>query len=133
MSCTKRGYTSLPSHTFSLLLVPPPSSVTANSYPPSPIKPTGTTVTVNCTVTLSWPIYDTSVAMTIHLIDPEGNTLVLSSTSVSSTVHFVTAEIAEFQREHSGVYNCTATIESPLTVDRQTMLGVADIVIGSGK
>ena len=80
---------------------------------PNPIHPYGSTVTLICTVELS-PLVDVAVNISTVWNGPAGFVATSSAHPVmgSTTTYVSTVMISSFGREHSGVYNCTATVNS---------------------
>ena len=80
---------------------------------PNPIRPYGSTVTLTCTVELS-PLVDVAVNISTVWNGPAGFMATSSAHPVmgSTTTYVSTVMISSFGREHSGVYNCTATVNS---------------------
>ena len=99
------------------------------SNPVTPIQPIGSNVTVICRVELIAPIYDALLTIEIRLFDPVGNLLSGSTSSESSTLYTSRALISMFQRHHSGLYSCTATIRSPSVV--KSVSGASNISTGN--
>ena len=95
--------------------VPAPLSVTLTSDPLSPVRPVGASVTLTCTVELS-PSVDVPVTVNVHLSDPAGSPLNITTLRLSvSGSNFTASAIAtvnSFGREESGNYTCTADITS---------------------
>ena len=97
----------------SILLVPPPTSVTVTSIPISPIRPVGSAVTVTCTVELG-SVVDIPVTVTTEWTGPAGFmiTNIAQPDGESINAYTSTVMISSFGRSESGVYNCAATISS---------------------
>ena len=95
-------------------VVPAPSFVTITSDPVSPIRPVGSDVAVTCSVELSPTVDVSAVNILIHLTNPSGSLLPATSLLLDST-YTSTAMIKSFNRNHSGVYTCEATLNSGST------------------
>ena len=96
--------------------VPTPSSVILSSSTPNPARPIGSAVTLTCTVhvELSQAV-DIPVTINIAWTGPAEftTTNTLFHVGMQSTIKFnSTAMISSFGREQSGVYTCTATLNS---------------------
>ena len=75
------------------------------------VRPIGSTVTLTCMADLD-PAIDVSVTVNIELSNPAGRTLTATAPPVSGFTYTTTAMITSFGRSDSGVYTCTANIES---------------------
>ena len=79
----------------------------------NPIRPTGSTVILTCTVELS-PFVDVPVTVNTVWTGPAGFTTTNTTWPIvgNSTTHICTTTISSFRREQSGAYACTVTISS---------------------
>ena len=100
--------------TFHDITVPAPSLV-ISSKNSNPIRPIGSTVTLTCTVELS-PLVDVPVTVNIAWTGPAGftTTNIVGQLPVmgSTSIYTRTAMVSSFGRQQSGVYNCTAYVNS---------------------
>ena len=81
----------------------------------NPIRPVGSNVTLTCTVELPSIVAMARVQLTVNiqLADPNGNILSgVSFMQVSASTYTSRATIISFDRHHSGIYACEATISS---------------------
>ena len=81
----------------------------------NPVRPVGSSVTVSCTVELSSGS-ESDVPLTVSFrlskTDPAGSPLTLTTPSVSGSTYTTVAMIDYFAKDQSGVYTCTAVINS---------------------
>ena len=87
------------------------------SDPPSPIRPIGTSVSLNCSCDIAQSVpaeyIDTlDITVSISLQDPSGRQLATNAPLVSGTVYTSSAMISSFGRDQSGVYTCTASVST---------------------
>ena len=116
--------------------VPAPSHVILRQNKPNPIRPIGSNVTLTCIVELPRAVVAArgQLMVNIELEDPAGNTLTGASlVQQSPSTHVSRAEIRSFERRHSGVYTCAATLtsRSPYLTESSTLTD--DITLSSGK
>ena len=118
---------------YCLITVPAPVSIVISSNKPNPIRPVGSAVTLNCIVVLS-PAIDVLVSVNISLSDPAGRTLTATTPSVSGTTYTTSTAVDSFGRNQSGIYACTAsinsTIISPFIIGSQLRTETARITTG---
>ena len=93
------------------LLVPAPSMVTVT--PPSGVIIAGSSPNLTCTVELS-PAVDVPVTVNTVWTGPDGFMTTNTAQPVmgSTTTYTSTAMVNSFGRDQSGVYTCTATVNS---------------------
>ena len=90
------------------------------SDPPSPIRPIGSRVSLNCSCDIAPNLpaeyIDIGVLVSISLRDPSGTllsaTVTVHAPLVYGTVYTSSAVINSFGRDQSGIYNCTASVNS---------------------
>ena len=86
------------------------------SDPSSPIRPIGSHVSLNCSCdivpNLPAEYIDISVTVSISLRDPSGTLLSATVPLVSGSVYTSSAVISSFGQDHSGIYNCTASVRA---------------------
>ena len=113
--------------------VPAPTSVVLMSDPVSPIQPIGSVVTLICTVELS-PVVDVPVTVNTVWTGPAGFMTTNTAQPVmgSTTTYTSTTMVSSFGREQSGVYNCTATVNStsPFHADSDSQSEIARVSVG---
>ena len=91
--------------------------LTLTSDPPSPIRPIGASVSLNCScdIAQSLPaeyINVLELTVSISLQDPSGRQLATTAPQVSGTVYSTSAVISSLGRDQSGVYTCTASVRT---------------------
>ena len=87
------------------------------SDPLSPIRPVGTSVSLNCSCDIAQSVPAEyidilDIMVSISLRDPLRGLLATTATSVSGTVYTSSAVISSFGRDQSGIYTCTASVNS---------------------
>ena len=102
------------------------------SEPVSPIQSNGSQVTLICTVELS-PAVDVPVTVYVWLTDPAGNPLIITTIPKSGSTYTSTAMVRSFGREQSGVYTCSATVNSssPYLTNSSLKSGMAYVTVGN--
>ena len=116
--------------------VPAPSHVILRQNKINPIRPVGSNVTLTCTVELPSTVAFARVQLTvsIQLADPDGNTLSgVSTMQVSTSTYISRATITSFERHHSGMYSCEATISSNSPYLSESSILSEEILLHSGK
>ena len=86
----------------------------------SPIQPIGTSISLNCSCdiaqTLPVEYVDIlDITVNISLRDPLMELLPTTVISVSGAVYTTSAVISSFGRNQSGIYTCTAFVNSPVS------------------
>ena len=112
-------------------LSPVPASVSIETDPNRhPIHPIGSNVTLTCTVDLD-PAVDVPVTVNTVWTGPNGVTLSpIDPVMVNLTRYTSTAMVSSFGRDQSGVYNCTATVSSNLSLSDTMVFQAARITVG---
>ena len=85
------------------------------SLPDTPVRPVGSTVSLNCTVELNnnSRVIDIPVTVGIEWIGPNEYTDSGMAQRMGSTSTYTsTATVRSFERDQSGNYTCTATVSS---------------------
>ena len=106
------------------ITVPAPTSVTVASNSVNPIRPVGSDVTLTCIVMLSAAV-DVPVTVNTVWSRPAGFRMYRSSIG-NNTLQASTIIVKSFGRNNSGVYNCTATINSSTV-----LLNISDSSFGT--
>ena len=119
-----------------LFAVPAPSHVILSQNKINPIRPVGSNVTLTCRVVLPSAVVTAlaQLKVNIQLADPAGNTLSGGSlTQISASTYISRATITSFERHHSGIYTCEATItsNSPYLLESSNLS--EEILLHSGK
>ena len=87
-----------------------------SSSTPNPVRPIGSTVTLSCTVQVELS-QEVDIPMTMNMVwtGPAGfNASESFFVDMHGTINFTSAAtISSLEREQSGVYTCTATLQSP--------------------
>ena len=95
-----------------------------------PIRPLGANVTLTCTVDLD-PAVDVPVTVTTVWTAPDGVTLSPADPiTVNMTSYTSEVMVSSFGRNQSGVYNCTATVSSNLSLSDTIGTEKAIITVG---
>ena len=97
-------------------LVPRPIAIriSTNQTNPLIVRPIGSPVTLTCMADLD-PAIDIPVTLNIQLRHPNGSLLPGTTPAVSQGFTYTTTSmIGSFGRSDSGVYNCTADVNSSL-------------------
>ena len=98
------------------------------SDPPSPIRPIRSRVSLNCSCDIApnLPVeyIDIGLSVSISLRDPSGTLLSATVTAHAplfyGTVYTSSAVINSFGQDQSGIYNCTASVNSsPFIIGRK--------------
>ena len=96
--------------------VPPLMELSITSSPPSPIRPIGTGVIVNCSCdigqSLPTRVLDIDIIVSISLRDPFGRLLATTIPLVNGSMYTSSAVISTFGRDQSGFYTCTASVRA---------------------
>ena len=89
-----------------------------SSSTPNPVRPIGSAVTLSCTVQVELG-QEVDIPITVNMVWTGPAGFMTTSTSESflvdmqDTINFTsTATISSFEREQSGMYTCTATLNS---------------------
>ena len=107
-----------------------PANVSVTSDTPSSIEPDKSNVTLNCTVDLD-PSVDVSVTVNTEWTGPASVGSIPSPVTnvVNLTRYTGTITVTSFGRSQSGVYNCTATVLSNLSLS-STVVGTTRVTVG---
>ena len=118
-----------------LLSVPAPSYVIIRSDKSNPVRPVGSNVTLTCIVGLHYSAIAANVQLNvnIHLMNPTGMILNTAMLSVFGSTYISSATINSFQRNHTGVYTCAATLTSPSSYLSESSTLTEEITLRSGK
>ena len=96
------------------------------SDPPSPIRPIGARVRLNCSYdtasNLPSEYSDVDIIVTFSLTDATGRQLTTTAPTVSGSVYSSSAVINSFQWDQSGLYNCQIDVSTR-----------SSFIIGAGK
>ena len=133
--CRAKRYHDTCSELF-LYAVPAPSHVILRQNKINPIRPVGSNVTLTCTVELPSTVATATAQLIvdIQLADPAGNTLSGgSSMQVFVSTYISRATITSFERHHSGIYTCEATISSNSPYLSESSHISEEILLHSGK
>ena len=99
-----------------ITVVPPLTDVNITSDPPSPIRPIGARVRLNCSCDIASSLpseyADVDIIVRFSLTDVTGGQLVTTAPSVSGSVYTSSAVISSFQWDQSGVYNCRVDVST---------------------
>ena len=86
------------------------------NFPSSPIRPIGTSVTLNCSCDIGQSLptryLDIGVIVSISLRDPSGRLLANTTPPVTGSLYTSSAMISSFGRDQSGIYTCTASVRA---------------------
>ena len=111
--------------------------VAISSDPVSPIRPVGSDVTLTCTVELS-PAVVVPDRVTVNTVwtGPDGVTLSPTTPVMENLTRYTsTAMVDSFGRDHSGDYNCSATIKltssNMFIRESNVETGIALITVGN--
>ena len=107
-----------------------PANVSVTSDTPNPVEPDKSNVTLTCTVDLDSSV-DVSVTVKTEWTGPASVESRPSSVTneVNITRYTGTITITSFERSQSGVYNCTATVLSNLSLS-STVVGTTRVTVG---
>ena len=110
----------------SIITVPPLTDVSIVSDPPSPIRPIGARVRLNCSYdtasSLPSEYTDVDIIVRFSLTDATGRRLVTTAPMVSGSVYSSSAVINSFQWDQSGLYNCQVDVNTR-----------SSFIVGTGK
>ena len=111
--------------------VPDPTSISIRSDPNiNPIRPLGANITLTCTVDLD-PAVDVPVTVNTVWTGPDGVTISTTHPVIVNLTRYTsTLMVSSFGRNESGVYNCTATVTSNLSLSETTATMKAIITVG---
>ena len=80
------------------------------------------------------PAVDVPVTVNVQLTEPAGSPLTITTPSMSGSIYTSTAMVSSFGRDQSGVYTCTATVNSTSSflTDSESQSGTARVTVGKG-
>ena len=112
------------------LISAPSLVVNVTSDQPNPIRPIGSNVTLTCTVVLAE--YVERLTLNTVWTGPNGfSENGIAQRMGSTTTYTSTAMVSSFGRDHSGNYNCTATVSSTSSsIDISTKSSSTRVTVG---